>query len=214
METLINVIFNLLVIFGTILLINGNFFMKGLSWVFSEVVSCIENIHTNPMITYSIFLYGKDIVERLMGTFIKNFDSINFDLNIVITAIVAFLGWVVVDQLNRDRDRQNKLRDIRMQYLITSFKYLSDASNRPYSPESAQYHRNIESAIADIQLFGTEDQIILVNTFIDESCKTEASLDGLLNDLRKELRKELGLSQLQGNVRWLRIDSNAKSQTN
>jgi hypothetical protein len=63
----------------------------------------------------------------------------------------------------------------------------------------------MESAIADIQLFGTPSQISMVHQFSKEFAENgKASLDPILKDLRNELRNELNLSRIEENVRWFR----------
>ena len=63
----------------------------------------------------------------------------------------------------------------------------------------------MESALTDIQLFGSKSQIQMVDAFLAEfKIKTTASMDPLLNSLRTDLRKELGYVQVGENVRWFR----------
>lgn len=130
----------------------------------------------------------------------------NFNWPIVISAALVIFGWFVVNSLNVDRDRENKLRDIRTQYLIDAYRNLSDASQRKPEPQS-KYFRQMESAVADIQLFGTQNQIEKVHAMLDAYSKTSlAPLDPILNDLRNELRTELNLPPINQNVRWLRME--------
>ena len=66
--------------------------------------------------------------------------------------------------------------------------------------------RKLESAVADIQLFGTPRQVDLVQRFAcDFAAKGGASLDELLADLRTDLRAELNLEAVPENVVHLRI---------
>jgi hypothetical protein len=89
-------------------------------------------------------------------------------------------------------------------FLVKAFQGLANAANRPPTP-GAQHFRDMESAIADIQLLGSKSQIELVEKFTEEFEQTrQASLDPLLNSLRKDLRKELGYEQIDSNVRWFR----------
>lgn len=126
--------------------------------------------------------------------------------SIVIPAIIVIIGWGVVHYFNTERDRGNKLRDIRIQYLIGAYRSLANSSQRP--PEkNSPYFRQMEEAIADIQLFGTKSQIEKVHTMISEYAKTATMpLDPLLNDLRDDLRNELKLPPVAENVQWLRME--------
>jgi len=125
---------------------------------------------------------------------------------IIIPAFIVIVGWGIVHHFNTERDRQNKLRDIRIQYLIDAYRSLANSSQRP--PEkNSPYFRQIESAIADIQLFGTKSQIEKVHVMVTEYPKTATMpLDPLLNDLRNDLRHELNLPPIPENVQWLRME--------
>lgn len=108
--------------------------------------------------------------------------SINW--SIVVSILLAAVGWYVVNKQNAERDRRNKLRDITTQYLIDAYRNLSDASMRPPQRDSI-YFRKIESAISDIQLFGSQDQINLAYAMMEEYSKTRViNLDPILNNLR------------------------------
>ena len=123
---------------------------------------------------------------------------------LLITTMIAIIGWFAAHRLAANRDRVNKHRDIRIEYLIKAYQKLENAVHRKPEPNSS-YFQDMESTVADIQLFGTESQIEKVKTFLNEfEEKGKGSLDDLLNDLRDELRKELDLSKVEGNVRWFR----------
>ena len=123
---------------------------------------------------------------------------------LLVTVAIAIGGWYVVDILAVKRDRANKQRDLRSEYLITTFNKLANASWREPKPGS-QYFTDMETAIADIQLFGTHSQITKAGAMIDEFQRTRsASLDELLRDLRDDLRREMDLPEIEENVRWFR----------
>lgn len=124
------------------------------------------------------------------------------DVSNVITVLIALAGWFIVHRLSAWRDRVNHNRKISTDFLIKAYQNLANSSNRP--PE-AQYFRNMESALAYIQLFGSKAQIQMVEVFLAEfKNKNTASMDPLLNSLRTDLRKELGYVQVGENVKWFR----------
>jgi tRNA A37 threonylcarbamoyladenosine dehydratase len=89
--------------------------------------------------------------------------------------------------------------------LIESFRRLEGSSNRFYQHDS-QYARDYEAAIADIQLFGTAKQIELAQILItDHLSKGSASCDELLEELRRDLRKELDLESVPRKRMYVRI---------
>ncbi len=50
---------------------------------------------------------------------------------LALTATIAVCGWFIVHQLSIYRDRINERHDIRIQYLISAYQRLSNASMRP-----------------------------------------------------------------------------------
>ena len=125
---------------------------------------------------------------------------------LVITTFVAILGWYIAHRLNVSRDRANKKRDLQIQYLIEAYRRLERASNRPKNYDN---NAELESAIADIQLFGTAAQVKLAEKFsFDITQKSHAPTDELLINLRAVLRKELGLEEVNPQIVYLRLDEN------
>src|SRR5205823_4339548 len=101
---------------------------------------------------------------------------------LLVTAIITIVGWFVAHRLNARRDQANKRREQRVQYLIEAYRRLAKAVHHSRLYEVAD---EVQSAIADIQLFGNEEQIQQVVAFVKEMAeKKEASLDNLLNTLR------------------------------
>ena len=69
----------------------------------------------------------------------------------------------------------------------------------------------LESAVADIQLLGSPDQVRLARQFaLEFATKGKASLDPLLESLRSELRRELALTPLDEGITFLRIVRNGQ----
>lgn len=111
---------------------------------------------------------------------------------VAISAAIVITGWWVVHHLSAKRDRKAKLRDLRTEYLLATYRRLENASNRPVSsPEDA---RAIESAVADVFLMGNAEQIEAAKKFC-EGVQNDggASVLPLIKLLRNDLRMELGL---------------------
>jgi len=118
--------------------------------------------------------------------------------------LVAVVGWFIGSWLNASRDQTNKRREIRLQYQIETYRRLALASQRKPEPGS-KYFRDLEAAVADVQLFGTESQIREVSKFLEQwKAQGRGETDELLVDLRNDLRKELGQPPVPGNVQWFR----------
>ena len=127
----------------------------------------------------------------------------NFDLLIplVVSTLVAVVGWIVGHKHNNALDRASKHRDLRLQYLVSAYHKLESSGGRNIEPGS-EAAKAQEEACADIQLFGTQQQVDKLLAAMEPG----GDLNPVINLLRDELRAELGLSKLVGNVRWVRYD--------
>jgi hypothetical protein len=75
-----------------------------------------------------------------------------------------------------------------------------------HHPRSYEVGRELEQAVADVQLFGTPGQLRLVQTFATELGTTQsAEMDALLKELRNNLRLELDAKPILGRYVWLRV---------
>jgi len=114
----------------------------------------------------------------------------------------AVVGGLVVHLLSGRRDRANKRKEQRVTYLIEAYRRLEECSQQFGIAAKGK----LESAVADIQLFGTPRQVELVQQFASDFAeKGGASLDALLGDLRADLRVELNLESVPENIVHLRI---------
>jgi hypothetical protein len=119
-------------------------------------------------------------------------------LSLIVTATLAITGWYVLHRLSLNRDEANKRRDLRVQYLLEAYRKLENASNRQ---DLGEYARSLESALADVQLLGSERQVLLAHEFAVAMARDgTASLDPLIADLRAELRRELRLGPLPDRI--------------
>jgi hypothetical protein len=115
---------------------------------------------------------------------------------LLVTAVVAFSGAWLAHILAGSRDRKNKRRDQRIAFLIEAYRRLEFVANR----QSINDCKPIESAIADIQLFGSPSQVRLAQEFVIEfAANQSAPLDTILSELRKDLRAEISLRQFRKN---------------
>lgn len=121
----------------------------------------------------------------------------------VASALIVF-GWFVLHQLSLSRNLKNKKTEIKTSYLIEAYRNLEKISNRENADISI-----LESAIADIQLFGSEKQVEMAKNIAHSFAKDgEVLFDNLLVDLRKDLRRSLSLETLKSdNIVFLRYRS-------
>jgi hypothetical protein len=123
---------------------------------------------------------------------------------ILIPTLVAIASWFVGSWLAVERDRANKRRDLRVHYLIEAYRRLAVGANR--TTPLPGHVRDIESAIEDIQLFGTEAQISAAQRLSQDVAERGGRLaDDLLTILRNDLRQELGLETIRSKRIFLRF---------
>lgn len=125
-------------------------------------------------------------------------------LKFLVPAMVAIAGWFAAHQFNVHRDRQNKRRDMRIQFLLDAYRRLESAANRLGMTEEQKLE--FESAVADIQLLGTKEQVATTIAFLRQhEAGSGANIDSVLQLLRKDLREELGLAGEVGHARIFRF---------
>jgi len=130
-------------------------------------------------------------------------------LTLLIPTAVAIVSWFVGSWLSVRRDRANKRRDLRVQYLIEAYRRLATATNRKET--DAAYFAGLDSALVDVQLFGSESQIAAAQEFAKQLAEhREAQLDKLLSSLRGDLRRELKLESVEGPIVVLRPTFDSK----
>jgi hypothetical protein len=133
-------------------------------------------------------------------------------LTLLIPTVVAIISWFVGSWLSESRDRANKRRDLRVSYLIEAYRRLATAANRKET--DASYITALDSAIVDVQLFGSADQISAAQQFARELAELKvAQLDKLLASLRNDLRKELKLERVEGAIVILRASFDNKDKS-
>jgi len=126
-----------------------------------------------------------------------------------ITIILAVLGWRIAHYYNSIRDKDTKRRELITGHLINAYRILANDITRREA--SIERDLKLETVIAELQLFGSDEQIVLTKKLTDDITKGgDFFVDDLLNSLRNDLRKELNLSLVEGNVRWLRYDKTNK----
>lgn len=124
---------------------------------------------------------------------------------LAVTAIVAFAGAWVGHQFSAQRDLLNERRKLRVSYLLEAYRRLEDAGNRA---DAAASWSKVESAVADIQLLGSPEQVQLARKFALAMARDSAApLNELLLDLRRSLRTELDLPNVAEPVAFLRFSA-------
>jgi hypothetical protein len=118
-------------------------------------------------------------------------------LPLLVTTALAIGSWFFGHWLSTSRDRANKKRDLRLSFLLEAYRRLENGGSRD-SIANTDFAAGFESAIADIQLLGTTEQIVLAKNMIYMIARgdPQASSGLLLLSLRDELREYLDLDAL------------------
>jgi hypothetical protein len=112
---------------------------------------------------------------------------------------IAVAGWIVTQYQGRRAIRRN----MRIDYLLAAYRRLERSSNRPMTVNE---DREVEAAVADVQLLGSPAQVRLAEDFITAfAAEGTADTEPLLQDLRASLRRELLLEPVPPKRLSLRI---------
>ncbi|MGE0052178.1 MAG: hypothetical protein AB7S49_11710 [Arcobacter sp.] len=133
-------------------------------------------------------------------------------LKIGITIILAILGWIIAHYFTSKRDVSNKKREIILNYLIEAYLILTnDLTER--GEIDLKKAEKIEKIMSQVQLLGSKEQVNLVKKLAVSIGKNEINeYDSLINSLRDDLRMELELEKIEGNVQWARFNIEVTKQ--
>lgn len=137
----------------------------------------------------------------------------DFDVvKVGISVIIAVVGWIVGHHFNSRRDAAANRKKLMTGYLVDAYRKLNSFACVLSSGAkgTASLAVDINSAVGDIQLFGTKRQIQLVREIsehivADHAVPGQKLVDLLLN-LRDSLRVELGLEPIELPVIHLHIE--------
>lgn len=125
-------------------------------------------------------------------------------IKIIVTIALAVIGWLIGHYFTARRDVANKRRELVISHLIETYRILANDISHRQQTESTNL--KLESMLSDIQLFGSSKQIELAKQLADEVANGGSfELSPILLALRDNLREELNLSSVKGNVKWLRF---------
>jgi hypothetical protein len=106
---------------------------------------------------------------------------------------------------------RHERRELQLGYRIEAYRRLERATNRPFDRDAAA---TLESAVADIQLLGSPQQVEMARDFAREfAANRAASVEDLLESLRNNLRHELRLPAVPRGVLSLRAEFGAEERT-
>lgn len=123
-------------------------------------------------------------------------------ITLVVSSMIVIFGWYIAHFFSTKRDHENKKRELRLEYLIKTYRDLGMAAARE---PSSEYFNNLELGFHDVQLFGNAEQLKLLEEILQSHSRSGgADLEPLLNSLRTELRELLGQSKAEMELRFFR----------
>lgn len=131
-------------------------------------------------------------------------------LTLVFPALIIVVGWAVGHKLSFAREVAAKRRETRVKVLEAAFLALNLCIDRKRTPEM---DRALESAVASLQLYGSLEQLKLVDKFVVGMIQPGArvELTSLMVNLRDSIRSELKLDSTSAGVAWMRLDPSTKA---
>jgi len=130
----------------------------------------------------------------------------------LISIASSILGGLIVAVANhfmtKRRDEHKQKGDLRIAYLIESWKRIERASNTENAtPEQkSKLYDELEDALASITLLGTRQEVDLASQLAHAMGRGgSADSTKLLNGLRNGVRSELGLEAVDGMTFFVRM---------
>jgi hypothetical protein len=128
-----------------------------------------------------------------------------------IGAAVTAVGWFFSHQLTIEREIQAKKREQRIAYLVGAFRTISKVKAYDRMGELGKINDALQTAIADVQLFGTTEQVALLKAFVDSYVAQNINAQDILTSLRNDLRGELREGKVDETMIWLMVKSEGET---
>ena len=149
------------------------------------------------------------LIFYLIGRFSK--EKLKWEL--LISSFVIVFGLYIGHYLETSRDLENKRREQRVEMLVKAFQNLT----KIYNHDILEVKEDMQSALIDVQLLGSPAQAERIELYVKNVMKEKRQVwddfDNIVDDLRNDLREELGLPEIKGKVWWIRIEK-AQEATN
>jgi hypothetical protein len=142
----------------------------------------------------------------------KNKFKIDFSLSlsILVPALITVVGWYAGNFIAAHRDRDNKLRDIKIQFDIDIYNQINSGYGKTrsdYKSVNAVGYNELDSAFAKIQLVGTDEQIDSIDDMETRlAARQTVNFDFLIFSIRDDLRKELNIPPTSREISHLNVE--------
>lgn len=142
------------------------------------------------------------------------------DPSVLLAISIPLIGWIVVHSLSAWRDRVTRRHNTRASYLIETFLGLAklwatiEDKLRTAEPltdeEDSDFCTTLSTALRGVQLLGNRAQVRIVDDMLS-ALESGASVEfrdyipPLLQDMRDDLRKSLGMRNIPNEAKWFNI---------
>jgi uncharacterized membrane protein YgcG len=124
--------------------------------------------------------------------------SLTLIASLVLAVVLLLIRIFVMQRVQRERQRENRQETERLRHLVTAYRSLAGSFGAPGRADLAQ----IEEALADIILFGSIRQVELAAECAAAiGSRDTIDYQPLIDDLRTDLRAQLGLDAIPAAVR-------------
>ena len=120
-------------------------------------------------------------------------------VSLVVTVVLLAVRIFVMQRVQRNRQRENRQETERLRSLVSAYRALAGS----FSPSEEGEHRGqIEEALSEVVLFGSLRQVELAARCAVALTRNEpVSYQPLVEDLRSDLRNQLGLDPIPASLR-------------
>ena len=153
-----------------------------------------------------LFLWNYSLEFFEVGKWLTSRVDFDRSISLAFPAVIIVIGWAVGHRLSFKREVAAKRRETRLKVLESAFFAIHLSIGRQ---RTVEMDRAIEGAISALQLYGSLEQLSLVDDFINGMTIRNSSVPvtPLLIQLRNSIRDELGLATAEKRgIAWLRLD--------
>jgi hypothetical protein len=133
-------------------------------------------------------------------TVVKYEVQIVVDLVLAVSVVASVLMLICSNRNLLLAQKEERRREMVTNHLVSAYRKLEAACN---TQKGSSHFRELDGALADMQLLGSEKQIALAHEFMKEF-SGNGDLGAVLAQLRNELRQEIGLDSTASKLLFFR----------
>lgn len=123
--------------------------------------------------------------------------SLTLLTSLVVAIVLLTIRVVVMQRVQQRRQRENRQETERLKSLVAAYRALAGS----FTPATAEHTPQIEETLAELVLFGSLPQVELAAACLAALQRGESpDCQPLVEDLRTELRRQLGLEPIPSSL--------------